>query len=320
MREIVTARPRFPPFVHIETTTFCRNGCGFCPRERLVRPEALMSDETFDKTVDELAPHAGAIRRIYLYMQGEPLTDPALCERIRALKARGLGEVFVSTRGTSLDVTGVRDLAAAGLDRLRISLNLAGVRVDADRPAVAHMPGFAELLRSLAAQGLRGDSTPAVHLQLIQDEDDDALARRFAQACSALGFRGPIDRVPAHNYGGHLAKRQCPEVDAFTPLPCLFLWTKLVIHIDGTMPLCCFDLNADHPIGNIHDGKVAAAWTSEAMQRYRRLHAVGEMVGICRRCSGVRLVRDADAWLRCYRGAFDHGALTNPLGAGHERD
>ena len=110
-----------PVCLYIETTNRCNLLCETCPRtfEDLERP-ADMSWQLFTRIVDQFP----RIARVVLHGVGEPMMVKALPRMVRYLKERGTYVLF-NTNGTLLTERKGRELIAAGLDELRVSLDAA---------------------------------------------------------------------------------------------------------------------------------------------------------------------------------------------------
>src|SRR6478672_6521512 len=110
-----------PVCLYIETTNRCNLLCETCPRTfEDLEPPADMSWQLFTHIVDQF-PN---IARVVLHGVGEPMMVKALPRMIGYLKERGAYVLF-NTNGTLLTERKGRELIAAGLDELRVSLDAA---------------------------------------------------------------------------------------------------------------------------------------------------------------------------------------------------
>lgn len=110
-----------PVCLYLETTNRCNLLCETCPRtfEDLESP-ADMSWGLFTRIVDQFPK----IARVVLHGVGEPMMVKSLPRMVRYLKDRGTYVLF-NTNGTLLTEKKGRELVAAGLDELRVSLDAA---------------------------------------------------------------------------------------------------------------------------------------------------------------------------------------------------
>jgi MoaA/NifB/PqqE/SkfB family radical SAM enzyme len=152
-----------PVCLYLETTNRCNLLCETCPRTfEDLEPPADMSWDLFTHIVDQFPRMA----RVVLHGVGEPMMVKALPHMVRYLKERGAYVLF-NTNGTLLTERKGRELIAAGLDELRVSL-------DAAEPgaflAVRGKDMFDRIVRNLRAftrlQRAEGIERPVVSLWL----------------------------------------------------------------------------------------------------------------------------------------------------------
>jgi MoaA/NifB/PqqE/SkfB family radical SAM enzyme len=113
-----------PVCLYLETTNRCNLLCTTCPRTfEELEPRGDMSWQLFTRIVDQFP----RIARVVLHGVGEPMMVKALPRMVRYLKERGTYVLF-NTNGTLLTERKGRELIAAGLDELRVSLDAAEPR------------------------------------------------------------------------------------------------------------------------------------------------------------------------------------------------
>ena len=152
-----------PVCLYLETTNRCNLLCETCPRTfEDLEPPADMSWELFTCIVDQFP----TITRVVLHGVGEPMMVKALPRMVRYLKERGTYVLF-NTNGTLLTERKGRELIAAGLDELRVSLDAAEPRAFR---AVRGKDMFDRIVRNLrgfiALQQAEGAERPLVSLWL----------------------------------------------------------------------------------------------------------------------------------------------------------
>lgn len=110
-----------PVCLYLEVTNRCNLLCETCPRTfEELEPPSDMSWDLFTKIVDQF-PN---IARVVLHGVGEPMLVKNLPRMVRYLKDRGTYVLF-NTNGTLLTEAKGRELIAAGLDEIRVSLDAA---------------------------------------------------------------------------------------------------------------------------------------------------------------------------------------------------
>src|SRR5215468_6951516 len=147
-----------PVCLYLETTNRCNLLCQTCPRTfEDLEPPADMSWGLFTHIVDQFP----RIARVVLHGVGEPMMVKALPRMIRYLKERGTYVLF-NTNGTLLTERKGRDLIAAGLDELRVSLDAAEPRAFVAvrlKETVDQLPEFVRLAHHIGVS--------EVHLQRL---------------------------------------------------------------------------------------------------------------------------------------------------------
>src|SRR5215470_14127065 len=152
-----------PVCLYLETTNRCNLLCETCPRTfEDLEPPADMSWALFIHIVAQF-PN---IARVVLHGVSEPMMVKALPRMIRYLKERGTYVLF-NTNGTLLTERKGRELIAARLDELRVSLDAAEPEAFL---AVRGKDMFARIVRNVRAftaiQRAEGIERPLVSLWL----------------------------------------------------------------------------------------------------------------------------------------------------------
>jgi MoaA/NifB/PqqE/SkfB family radical SAM enzyme len=174
-----------PVCLYLETTNRCNLLCETCPRTfEDLEPPADMSWQLFTHIVDQF-PH---IARVVLHGVGEPMMVKALPRMVNYLKERG-SYVLFNTNGTLLTERKGRELIAAGLDELRVSLDAA--EPDAFL-AVRGKDMFSRIVRNVRAftvlQRAEGIERPLVSLWLTGLKETIDQLSDFVRLAHDLGI------------------------------------------------------------------------------------------------------------------------------------
>jgi MoaA/NifB/PqqE/SkfB family radical SAM enzyme len=175
-----------PVCLYLETTNRCNLLCTTCPRTYAdLEPEADMSWELFERIVGQV-PN---IARVVLHGVGEPMLVRDLPRRVRYLKERGVYVLF-NTNGTALTLKKGRELADAGLDELRVSLDAADARTF---QLVRGKDDFRRILRNVRAftemQAREGLERPRVSLWLTGLKETVAQLPDFVRLAHDIGVK-----------------------------------------------------------------------------------------------------------------------------------
>lgn len=279
---------RFPRYLEIETVHACNARCPMCTISDWERNTRSMSDELFEKIAAEVIEHADEIKRVTLYRDGEPLLDKRMADRIAMLKEGHVKSISISTNASLLTESIAKDLLHAGLDILIMSIDSlnkevyesirAGLKFEHVLENVLHFIELRDKIRPETRIWMR-----MIRQESNRDEWPDYHEfwdRRLSET----------DRVYYHNifnWGGQL-KGFAPIARSYEPnLPCVALWSLLVLFTSGDVPLCNVDFNNTFPSGSVTSHSIAEIWRSELMNERRWLHLDGQKarIDLCENCN-----------------------------------
>lgn len=126
--------------LYIEPTNLCNLDCRTCIRNVWDEPSGMMTEAVFKRTMEGLRAFSPP-PTVFFGGFGEPLFHPRIVEMVAQAKAMG-ASVELITNGTMLNARLARDLIAAGLDLLWVSIDgatpasYADVRLGAELPKV----------------------------------------------------------------------------------------------------------------------------------------------------------------------------------------
>ena len=103
-------------------------------------------------------------------------------------------------------------------------------------------------------------------------------------------YASDVDRIYYHNifnWGGQLEGYKSISKSFEPNLPCVALWSLMVIFANGDVPLCNVDFNNKYPTGSIMKSSIKDLWTSKIMNARRKLHMNGNKkdISICSNCN-----------------------------------
>lgn len=278
----------FPRYIEIETVNACNAKCPMCTIGDWQREAPSMQDDLFMKIANELSQHANVIKRVSLYRDGEPLIDKKLAERVRILKEKKIQNTAISTNVSLLNAKRSKDLLEAGLDLIILSIDSLKKEIfESIRAGLK----FEEVLKNaLQFIDLRNKmkSQTKIWVRMIRQESNQFEWDSYHSYWKAK--LSDEDRVYYHNifnWGGQL-KDFKPISSSYEPnLPCVALWSLLVIFSNGDVPLCNVDYNNKYPTGSILNHTIAELWQSKIMNERRAHHLKGEKanISLCQNCN-----------------------------------
>lgn len=260
-----------------------------CPIETWTRPVEVMKLELFSRIMDQLAPYRDDIAYIVLNGCGEPLLDKKIGDKIALARSRGFAGIQLSTNATELRDAVGEGLLEAGLNRLIISIDGATKET---HEAIRKRTNWGEIVDNAERFIARRDAGrygTEVWIRMIGQPLNDHEWPDYEAYWSSRIDPDRGDRVAyfrAHNWGRESGIEGAAPKEAKITY-CEDLWSRVYIHADGAIALCCVDDDGWFEIGNIRDvDAVEMLNSSPVFLRHRSLMASGRTHELdhCRHC------------------------------------
>lgn len=287
-----------PTFLSIEPANYCMLRCPECPVG--IRGTAKEEQQTIPlalcrKVIDEASCTA---HTIIFHFQGEPLLHPELKEMIRYAHSKRL-YTMLSTNAQLLSREMGRDLAAAGLDRIIISMDGLTPSTYEHYRRGGHLEKVLEGMRALAELPRR--ERPEIVLQCLLLRSNEHEWELFRRQYKALGAdRLELKTAQLYDFAhGHPDMPSDPRYSRYQKGKdglyhlkkklhnrCYRLWSGCVITTSGEVLPCCFDKEHTYSFGNIRQDSLAEVLHSDAAYLFRdHVLTCRRDVSICRNCS-----------------------------------
>ena len=277
-----SAAPRGLPVEYIvETTAKCNLYCPMCPRETHKQPKEDMTDEIFNRLVEESGRSAEHMMLIGL---GEPFMDRRIFDRIEYCEKHNIS-TLLSTNGTFLDEKLAARLLDSPLEHITLSFDGAtkgsyeyyrkGARFEKVRDNFVRFAGMKHERKSKLQ----------VVVQMVRMEKNAGEVEDFKRFWSNVPG---IDQVRVKEDETNILQPLAGRVENGSPRPCHYLWRGPVyVKHNGDVYPCCQAYMLDGaPIGNVAEAGLNEIWNSAGMQELRSLHAAGRAgeIDMCARC------------------------------------
>ncbi|NOZ81323.1 MAG: radical SAM protein [DPANN group archaeon] len=278
------SRSSVPLCLQIEPTNHCNVNCICCSRERMERERGFMDPGLFRKIIDEGA--AVGIRRVHLYLHGEPLLNPHIVDMISHIKSRGLA-FTLATNGMLLDREKAEGILSAGVDNgdhFMVSILghskavHEGIMRGVDHERVRrNLLAFLELRRSA---GLNGPVIETVFYQMPENEKESKEFYRF--------WSGTVDHVRMRDRISEQFARFKSDDGFIRPraVTCRNLWERMTVFWNGDVTLCTADLDGTTVFGSLGSQPIREVWNSDALLSIKGLHREKKFhsISLCSNC------------------------------------
>jgi radical SAM protein with 4Fe4S-binding SPASM domain len=265
----------------IEPTSRCNLKCDFCflhSRQAHSIKEKKDMDMTVFNEIIEKTKVLDRLKVVYLVGYGEPLLNPNIVEMVKITKTANIADqILIATNGVFLTGDKFKQLAEAGLSRIKVSLDtftpekfreLKGA--DVGRTVVKNLETCIELVRTddlgislsimctpLDDSELGGETRKIINhfWPLIQDLPDVMLEYR-----DLISWNDPISRLSAKG-----------DKEYNRSVPCEYPFYYFLVHFDGDISMCCADVTKKLVVGNIRKIKdMNEVLTSEVLKNTRK--------------------------------------------------
>lgn len=289
----------YPFMMMIEPTNICNLKCPMCVTGNgtMVRPNGFMSLEQFRELIDEVGNH---LLHLTLWSQGEPFINRSFNDMVRYASDKGIA-TLTSSNGHFLKDSDA--IVESGLSDLIISIDGAtqetyeqyrvGGKLDR---VIDGILGLTEAKKRLKKR------TPRIELQflimkhneheigtikqLAKDLEVDRLSLKTVQVYSN---EQAAEFLPSREEYSRYVIDQEGNFEMKVPIHnrCRWVWLCPTLNWDGTVSPCCFDKNADYPLGNVfEDGGMKKIWKSDRYRDFRmQIFRDRRAIDICTNCS-----------------------------------
>ncbi|MFN2457186.1 MAG: radical SAM/SPASM domain-containing protein [Chitinophagaceae bacterium] len=295
-----------PVSISFEPTTSCNLRCPECPSglRAFSRPTGMLSKDFFRETIDQLHKK---LTYLVFYFQGEPYLNPDFLNMVQYASSRKI-YTATSTNAHFLNDANAKRTVESGLDRLIISLDgttqevYQQYRVGGNLSKV--LQGAANIVKW--KKELKS-KTPFIIFQFLvvrHNEHQIAEVHRIAKEIGVDQVRlktaqvydyenDPNKLIPTLTKYSRYKKDQEGKMrfKGNNQNHCWRLWHDPVITWNGIVSPCCFDKDAQHKLGNLHEQTFKELWHNKNYRQFRsKVLQSRKNIDICANCSeGVKV-------------------------------
>jgi radical SAM protein with 4Fe4S-binding SPASM domain len=304
----ITKNPKIyglPLAIGFEPTTSCNLRCPECPSglRSFTRPTGMLQKELYQKAVDELKD---TLLYMTFYFQGEPYLHPEFLEMVKYAADRNI-YTATSTNAHYLTPDIAEKTVKSGIDRMIVSIDGTTQETYEQYRVGGKLAKVLEGTKNLIeAKKQLKSKTPHVIFQFLVVKPNEHQIADVYKLAEKLG----VDEVrlkTAQIYDFENGNELIPTIDKYARYKenkdgtfsiknklvdhCWKMWHSCVITWDGTLVPCCFDKDAEHPMGSLQEHSFEEIWNSSGYIKFRKaLISSRSEVEICKNCSEGALV------------------------------
>ncbi|MBU1864514.1 MAG: radical SAM protein [Candidatus Omnitrophica bacterium] len=270
----------YPIHIDIEPTSYCQLQCPMCFRQhRKVEKQGHMSFDLFKKIIDEIE---GKVYSIKFTGRGEPLLNKELPRFIEYVKGKKFGEVALITNGQLLTESLMHTFIDSGLDRIAFSIDGLKKQYESIRYPMRYEEIYAIVKTLYNLRKSREASKPIIRIQSVHTsiEDENEFLKRWNPIVDDILFLFYKDYA-LRTYNDKQARYACP-----------LLYQRMMIHWDGTIPMCVNDEYEETILGDVNTKSIQAVWKGSCYHQARLVHRKGLRDKVYANCSKCALHRE----------------------------
>lgn len=286
---------KFPKYFQIGTVNYCNAKCVMCPhrKDRIAGGGGRLSRELFDKIIEELSDYSDWIEIVALYWLGEPLLDQDIVYRVQQLHDIGIKVISISTNAECLSAEVSDCLFAAGMNDLRISMDGITKEVYESIRRGLHFEKVIENIHN--AIRIRDEKYPGVPMRLrFVLQEKNANEWEHFKTYWERYMNISIDKI---QFTPNHTKKEWSigeNVSRFSDVPCIALFSSMIIDSDGKVPLCCMDADRNEILGDVNHSSIAQIWQNKRLHSIRLAHLQGGR-------KAYHLCADCDNWAQDWK-------------------
>ena len=259
-----------PASLQLEPTNCCNIRCICCPTARSSRKRGFMEFGLFQRIIDDAS--AIGVRRIHLYMHGEPMLHPKIVEMIRFIKSKGLFFNLV-TNGMPFDDEKIKGILEAGVDLGdHIVFSVLGHSKNVHEKVMAgidHDRVYGNISSLIELRRRRKRFTPIVEIVFYAMPENEREQIGLVNAWSGkVDHVRIISKISESFRGYKRSNLQEPAVKGRCPN----IWERMGIFWNGDVTVCCEDVDGDYILGNLAQRTIREIWNHPELLALKRMH------------------------------------------------
>jgi len=296
----------YPKQISIETFHGCNARCVFCSIDSWQKTKGPMSEAVFSAIIGQVRDWGpDHLKQTGLTLNGEPLLDPKLPERIQCCKSMNLPNVGFTTQGSLLTPEKTDLIIEAAPDYVVFSFDtLHKEPYERHRKQLNHDMVMENILSFIKKRNYTNGTTRIVlrhidytgdknefdeyrrHFQdLLQEDLDEIGYTKLHNASVRPSSKWQDDTLPEGNYGS---------------TECNAPFNRLTIKSNGDVVLCPNDFNAVYTFGNVLEKHVLDIFNCEAFNKIRAVHKGNRRNTLekCNSCDEPELNADGEMYIK----------------------
>ena len=283
---------RFPTYISIEPTPDCNAACRMCPLAHGDLDNLnLISDDLFEKIIDEIRPHSKTINQIQVQGRGEALLDKNIAHKVDVISNSLNIITTMSTNASLLTPAIAEELLDANLGSIVLAIDSLDKDVyEKIRKKLVFDVTLENAINFIELRNKKGASTQ-VRLRMVEQNPNSGEWEEYKKFWQPM--LRPTDRLTlkkVHSFGNKLKIVDVRNIKTdLASFPCHGFWGTFNIMYDGLVQLCPGDAaTLQYILGNVTNETIEEIWHGKKLNGFKNAHLNGKKVPY-HKCDSCRM-------------------------------
>lgn len=256
----------YPKVIEVQFHNKCNSNCLICPYKDMNYSYKNMSDELFEKLLNEI--DETKLKRIIPYLNNEPFLDINFMNKIKRIRSKFKKiEIEISSNVSMIKEEDIIEMSKLNITELRLSVfGYEKETYNRMMPCLNYEKTFKKL--KMIGTRMKHSNTIILIVMIDNGEINEQEFINMENMCNELGFKferwGFLDRSDNVVYkSNNIYNEGVSYCEQNRPLE------RMHILSDGRVIFCCQDWSHSLVVGNINNNTIGEVWNSEIYNNAR---------------------------------------------------
>ena len=256
----------YPSVIEVQFHNKCNSNCLICPYKDMNYSYSKMTDELFEKLLNEIDENK--LKRIIPYLNNEPFLDFDYLNKVKKIRDRFKKlEIEISSNVSMIKEEDILEMCNLNITELRLSVfGYKKETYNRMMPCLNYDQTFKKL--KTISEKMKNTNTIISIVMIDNGEIDEQEFLDMKNLCTKLGFKferwGFLDRSDNVTYkSNNIFNEDVSCCEQNRPLE------RMHILSDGRVIFCCQDWAHSLVVGNININTISEVWNSDIYNKAR---------------------------------------------------
>ncbi len=256
----------YPKVIEVQFHNKCNSNCLICPYKDMDYSYESMTDELFEKLLDEI--DESKLKRIIPYLNNEPFLDKRFIDKVKKIRNKfNKVEIEISSNVSMIKEEDIIEMCKLNITELRLSVfGFEKETYNRMMPCLNYEKTFEKL--KMISNKMKNSDTIISIVMIDNGEINEQEFINMENMCNELGFKferwGFLDRSNNVTYkSNNIYNENVYYCEQNRPLE------RMHILSDGRVIFCCQDWSHSLVVGNINTNTISEVWNSDIYNNAR---------------------------------------------------